>query len=175
MGRVIKLFIYFFAYQFLAGAIMIGGYMIANQTTDIPSAEQFMHDHLIWMQLLYALLLTAHLLGWKYVKRSDFSLSFPHTGKVLLTSVVFIIGMGCWTNYLTELTELPDRFADEFRMLMNHPIGIFSIVIMAPLMEELLVRGGMQGHLMRKWKNPLMEKSAVGYCCVISYFWINTW
>ena len=66
MGRVIKLFIYFFAYQFLAGAIMIGGYMIANQTTDIPSAEQFMHDHLIWMQLLYALLLTAHLLGWKY-------------------------------------------------------------------------------------------------------------
>ena len=155
MGRVIKLFIYFFAYQFLAGAIMIGGYMIANQTTDIPSAEQFMHDHLIWMQLLYALLLTAHLLGWKYVKRSDFSLSFPHTEKVLLTSVVFIIGMGCWTNYLTELTELPDRFADEFRMLMNHPIGIFSIVIMAPLMEELLVRGGMQGHLMRKWKNPL--------------------
>ena len=134
---------------------MIGGYMIANQTTDIPSAEQFMHDHLIWMQLLYALLLTAHLLGWKYVKRSDFSLSFPHTEKVLLTSVVFIIGMGCWTNYLTELTELPDRFADEFRMLMNHPIGIFSIVIMAPLMEELLVRGGMQGHLMRKWKNPL--------------------
>ena len=155
MGRVIKLFIYFFAYQFLTGAIMIGGYMIANQTTDIPSAEQFMHDHLIWIQLLYALLLTAHLLGWKYVKRSDFSLSFPHTGKVLLTSVVFIIGMGCWTNYLTELTELPDRFADEFRMLMNHPIGIFSIVIMAPLMEELLVRGGMQGHLMRKWKNPL--------------------
>ena len=86
MGRVIKLFIYFFAYQFLTGAIMIGGYMIANQTTDIPSAEQFMHDHLIWIQLLYALLLTAHLLGWKYVKRSDFSLSFPHTGKVLLTS-----------------------------------------------------------------------------------------
>lgn len=155
MGRVIKLFIYFFAYQFVAGAIMMGSYMIVNHTVDIPDAELFMKDHLLWIQLLYALLLTAHLLGWKYVKRSDFNLDFPNAKKVLLTSVVFIIGMGCWTNYLTELTELPDRFADEFRMLMNHPIGVFSIVIMAPLMEELLVRGGMQGHLMRKWKNPM--------------------
>lgn len=155
MGRVIKLFIYFFVYQFIALGIVIGVSMIVNHTGDIPDIRQFSQEQKLWLQILAPLLLTAHLLGWKYVKRSDLNLSFPNVKKVLLTSVVFIIGMGWWTNYLTELAELPDYYADEFRMMMNHPLGIFSIVIMAPLMEELLVRGGMQGHLMRKWKNPM--------------------
>lgn len=39
-------------------------------------------------------------------------------------------------------------------MIMRNPLGIISVVIMAPIIEELLFRGAIQGHLLRKWKHP---------------------
>ena len=71
MGRVIKLFIYFFVYQFIALGIVIGVSMIVNHTGDIPDIRQFSQEQKLWLQILAPLLLTAHLLGWKYVKRSE--------------------------------------------------------------------------------------------------------
>ena len=45
---------------------------------------------------------------------------------------------------------------DVFEQMMNNPLGIISIVVMAPLVEELLFRGAIQGHLMRMWKMPYL-------------------
>lgn len=64
--------------------------------------------------------------------------------------------MGLWTNYFSELAGLPDNMKDMFEQMMNNPLGIISIVVMAPLVEELLFRGAIQGHLMRKWKMPYL-------------------
>ena len=51
---------------------------------------------------------------------------------------------------------LPDNMKDVFEQMMNNPLGIISIVVMAPLVEELLFRGAIQGYLMRKWNMPYL-------------------
>ena len=44
---------------------------------------------------------------------------------------------------------------DTFRAMSRNVFGIISIAIMAPLVEELLFRGAIQGHLLRKGMKPL--------------------
>lgn len=156
MGRVIKLILYYFAYNFGIGILFMAGYAIALQTTDLASfsSDPGYISMTMLAQVLGTLAVCCHLLCWKYVKRDQLTLHFPKANKVMLASVILIVGMGFWTNYLTELTELPDVLKETFRKAMNDPFGIISVVIMAPLMEELLFRGAIQGYLMRKWKNP---------------------
>ena len=142
MGRVIKLFIYYLLYTFafsgiFAGGYMIytfafsgifaGGYMIANHTLEFPQSDPEVFQLTMWAQLLSTLAVGAHLLVWKYVKRDQLFLSFPNTAKVLLVSVILIVGMGFWTNYLTELTGLPNTMEEFFAQAMNNPLGIISI------------------------------------------------
>ena len=144
MGRVIKLVIYYFLYNFVFMGVVFGVYGFINHSADMPQSGPVYFNLSMWVQLLATLAVGIHLLAWKYVTRKDLRLDFPHTAKVLLVSVVLIVGMGCWTNYLTELTELPDVMEDLFAQAMNNPLGIISIVILAPIVEELLIRGGMQ-------------------------------
>ena len=79
---------------------------------------------------------------------------YHHSPKLLATSVVFILAMGLWTNYFNELADLPNNMQEAFEMIMRNPLGIIAVVIMAPIVEELLFRGAIQGHLLRKWKHP---------------------
>lgn len=156
MGRIIKLFIYFFLYQIAVFGVMTCGYMLAHGTFEVPvpSDPGYMRI-MLWAQLLFALAVGGHVILGKYVRPSELTLQFSHVGKVLGTSVVLIIGMGMWTNYLNELAGLPNTMEEVFNTMINNPLGIISIVIMAPLMEELLFRGAMQGYLLRKWKNQI--------------------
>lgn len=61
-----------------------------------------------------------------------------------------------WSNYLNELlgVSMSPQLQQAFEMLMQHPLGIISTVIMAPVVEELLFRGAIEGHLLRIWKKP---------------------
>ena len=141
MGRVIKLFIYYLLYTFAFTGIFSGGYMIANHTLEFPQSDATVFQLTMWAQVLSTLAVGVHLLVWKYVKRDQLSLSFPNAGKVMLASIILIVGMGCWTNYLTELTGLPDTMEEIFTKAMYNPLGVISIVVMAPIVEELLFRG----------------------------------
>ena len=156
MGRTIKLLIYYITYSYGIGALLYAGYMAVHHTTALPSlSEPSFFTLNMWAQVLSALAVSAHLLVWKYVDSGQMRLNFPHTGAVMFASALLIIGMGFWTNYLTELAGLPDEKKQLFELAMNHPMGIIAIVIMAPLMEELLFRGAMQGYLLSRWKNPV--------------------
>ena len=150
MGRVIKLVIYYFLYNLVFMGVVFGVYGFVNHTSDMPQSGPVYFNLSMWVQLFATLALGIHLLAWKYVTRKDLSFDFPNTAKVLLASVVLSVGMGLWTNYLTELTELPNVMEDLFNKMMYNPLGVISIVVMAPIVEELLFRGGMQGHLLRK-------------------------
>ena len=106
-------------------------------------------------QLLSTLAITLHILGWKYANFKT-QLNKPVDWKnIIPLSVALIVGMGLWTNYLNELADLPNNMKETFDLMMKNPLGIISIVIMAPLMEELLFRGAIQGHLLKIWKNPV--------------------
>ena len=114
MGRVIKLVIYYFLYNLVFMGVVFGVYGFVNHTSDMPQSGPVYFNLSMWVQLFATLALGIHLLAWKYVTRKDLSFDFPNTAKVLLASVVLSVGMGLWTNYLTELTELPNVMEDLF-------------------------------------------------------------
>ena len=157
MGRTIKLLLLYFAYQLAFFAVLVGVYMLKNGVVEMPdvSGSGYM-SVIMWAQFLSTLSVGLHVVLGKYVSIDVFRLKTSNRWAVLFASAVFIVAMGLWTNYFSELAGLPDNMKDVFEQMMNSPLGIISIVVMAPLVEELLFRGAIQGHLMRKWKMPYL-------------------
>ena len=98
--------------------------------------------------------MTWHLIHFKYVK---FSLkSFGEIPvKTILLSIPFILAGMIFINLCSEFTNLADNLQDTFRNMSRNVFGIFSMTVMAALVEELLFRGAIQGHLQRKGMKPL--------------------
>ncbi|MCF2581738.1 CPBP family intramembrane glutamic endopeptidase [Bacteroides caecigallinarum] len=157
MGRTIKLLLLYFAYQLAFFWVLVGVYMLKNGVMEMPdvSGSEYM-SVIMWAQFLSTLSIGLHVILGKYVSVDVFKLKIPNKWSILIASAVFIVVMGLWTNYFSELAGLPDNMKDVFEQMMNNPLGIISIVVMAPLVEELLFRGAIQGHLMRKWKMPYL-------------------
>ena len=157
MGRTIKLLLLYFAYQLAFFGVLVGVYMLKNGVMEMPdvSGSEYM-SVIMWAQFLSTLSIGLHVILGKYVSVDVFKLKIPNKWSILIASAVFIVVMGLWTNYFSELAGLPDNMKDVFEQMMNNPLGIISIVVMAPLVEELLFRGAIQGHLMRKWKMPYL-------------------
>ena len=156
MGRTVKLLLYYFAYQLAIYGIFVGIYMLVHGSTEMPDPTDSSYvTFLLGIQVVYNLAFGMHLLGWKYVKLDKMTWAHANSGKLMGTSFVFIIGLGLWNNYLSELVNLPNSMQDFFEDMMTHPLGILATVIMAPIVEELFFRGAIQGHLMRKWNNPV--------------------
>lgn len=155
MGRTIKLLLYFFAYQLAFMGVFICGYMIHKGVFEVPQTPDSTYTSLILLaQVLSTAAMGIHLLVEKYVPLDRKTWSYCSSSKVLIASVVFILALGLWTNYLSELADLPNSMQETFEMMMRHPLGIIAIVIMAPIVEELLFRGAIEGYLLRKWKHP---------------------
>lgn len=155
MGRTIKLLLYFFAYQLAFMGVFICGYMIHKGVFEVPQTPDSTYTSLILLaQVLSTAAMGIHLLVGKYVPLDRKTWSYCSSSKVLIVSIVFILALGLWTNYLSELADLPNSMQETFEMMMRHPLGIIAIVIMAPIVEELLFRGAIEGYLLRKWKHP---------------------
>lgn len=155
MGRTIKLLLYFFAYQLAFMGVFICGYMVHKGVFEVPQTPDSTYTSLILLaQILSTAAMGIHLLAGKYVPLDRKTWGYHSSSKVLVTSVVFILALGLWTNYLSELADLPNSMQETFEMMMRHPLGIIAIVIMAPIVEELLFRGAIEGYLLRKWKHP---------------------
>ncbi len=155
MGCTIKLLLYFFAYQLAFMGVAICGYMWYHHNFELPQTPDRLYTNLIMLaQVLSTAAVGIHLLAGKYVGLDQKTWGYHTSPKLLGTSVVFILAMGLWTNYFNELADLPNNMEAAFDMMMHHPLGIVAIVIMAPIVEELLFRGAIQGHLLRQWKHP---------------------
>ena len=160
MLRTIKLVIYFYLYQVLFTTIITlpgiwtqlmknGGDVMnltavrASSITDISLAMVLSGIAMIW-----------HLIHFKYVK---FSLkSFGEiSGKTIGLSIPFILAGMVFVNLCCEFLNLSDNMQDTFRAMSHNVFGILSATIMAPLVEELLFRGSIQGHLLRTGVKPL--------------------
>ena len=155
MGRTIKLLLLFFAYQLAVSGVLTILFMLWNHTTEVPNAMSDSYGiFLLVIQVVFSALVSAHLIIGKYVKLDKSHLRFCSQLVMWMLSLTLIVGMSLWNNYLSELFQLPNTMEDFLQTMMSHPLGIVATVIMAPLMEELLFRGAIQGHLMRIWKNP---------------------
>ena len=155
MLRTIKLLLYFFIYQLAVSGACSVFFMLWNHSLEIPDPSSKVYvTFLLSVQVVFTILLSAHLVFWKYVKLDRHSLAYYNSFKVMSLSLLFIVGLGLWNNYLSELFDLPNTMEQFFVEMMRHPLGIFATVVMAPIMEELLFRGAIEGHLLRTWKNP---------------------
>ena len=159
MVRICKLVIYYFLYQFLFTAlialpstwiqIMNNGGDVSNFTpgeTTITTTGLAM--------VLSGIAMIWHLIHFKYVK---FNLkNFGEvSGKTIGLSIPLIVAGMLFINLCSEFIGLPDLMQDTFRAMSRNVFGIISIAIMAPLVEELLFRGAIQGYMLRKGIKPL--------------------
>ena len=159
MGRICKLVIYYFLYQFLFTAIIAlpsTWIQIMNNGGDVSSftpGEITITTTGIAM-VLSGIAMIWHLIHFKYVKFNMKSFS-EISGKTVGLSIPFIVAGMVFINLCSEFLDLPDMMQETFRGMSRNVFGILSITIMAPLVEELLFRGAIQGYMHQKGMKPL--------------------
>lgn len=156
MGRSIKLVCYYFAYQLLF--IYLAGKVAIDWTTtgslDLHATESNITTAAAGM-VLAGVVMMWHLIHFNYVKFDKTSWTEVPARTVAL-SIPFIVGASFTFNIASEFVELPNLLEDTFMGMSRNVFGILSIAVMAPLVEELLFRGAIEGHLLRTGKSPRM-------------------
>ena len=159
MWRTIKLVIYYFLYQFLFTALIAlpsTWIQIMNNGGDVSSftpGETTITTTGLAM-ILSGIAMLWHLIHFKYVKFN--LISFKEIPlKTIGLSIPFIVAGMVFINLCSEFLGLPDMMQDTFLAMSRNIFGIISITVMAPLVEELLFRGAIQGYMLRKGMKPL--------------------
>ena len=158
MQQTVKLVIYYFLYQLLFTSLVtlptVWTQLMQNGGDLTSYAEAGSSTNMIGLSMvLSGIAMIWHLIHFKYVK---FNLkSFTEIPwKIIGLSIPFILAGMLFLNLGSEFLGLPDLMQDTFLAMSRNVFGIISITIMAPLVEELLFRGAIQGHLLRKGMNP---------------------
>ena len=159
MVRTIKLVIYYFLYQLLFTTLITLPSIWVELMNNGGDVNAFTgtesNNNIVGITMvLSGIAMIWHLIHFKYVK---FNLkSFGEvSGKTIALSIPLIVAGMIFINLCSEFIGLPDMMQDTFRAMSRNVFGIISIAIMAPLVEELLFRGAIQGHLQRKGMKPV--------------------
>ena len=159
MVRTIKLVIYYFLYQLLFTTLITLPSIWVELMNNGGDVNAFTgtesNNNIVGITMvLSGIAMIWHLIHFKYVK---FNLkSFGEvSGKTIALSIPLIVAGMIFINLCSEFIGLPDMMQDTFRAMSRNVFGIISIAIMAPLVEELLFRGAIQGHLLRKGMKPV--------------------
>ena len=73
---------------------------------------------------------------------------------VLGVSAIFVFSAMYVLNMLIEQADIPNTMEDTFMAMSHNFFGIISMALLAPVLEELLFRGAIQGMLQETLKNP---------------------
>lgn len=160
MGRAIKLVLYYFAYQ-LAFTFLVGlpaGIIKAmNEISGNGSLAYATGKNVASMtglvMVLAGIAMIWHLIHFKYVKFNKASWTEVPV-KTILLSIPFIIAAMFICNMASEFLELPNPMENTFIGMSRNVFGIIAIAVMAPLVEELLFRGAIEGHFLQTGKRP---------------------
>ena len=144
---IVKLVLYYFAYQLGFSAVALGlSRLIASM--DMVTATSL-------AMVASTLVMAWHLVHFGYVSiaRDRYrEVSRP----ILGMSIVFIFAATYVLNVLIEQAGIPNTMEDTFLAMSNNPFGVLSIALLAPVLEELLFRGAIQGHLQAVGQKPWM-------------------
>ena len=72
----------------------------------------------------------------------------------LLLSTVLVFTVIPTFNVLVQWFPLEDLLENEFDGLTHTIMGAFTISVLAPLLEEVMFRGAIQGYMMRRMRSP---------------------
>ena len=145
MWTIIKLILFYFAYQLGFSCVMMGVSRLIVPM-DMATMTSF-------TMVASTLLMTWHLIHFGYVRitRDRYKeVSLP----VLGVSVVFIFAAMYVLNLLIEQADIPNTMEETVIAMSRNPFGVLSIALLAPILEELLFRGAIQGRLQKLWSNP---------------------
>lgn len=170
---IAKLLLYYVVYQvvftFLAGLGM-GIYSVVSGNLDINKLNEmatmtnnneglvwFFGDNAVWVLatglFLSALMMLWHLVHFGYFKFGKNPLQQVKPNAMVL-SILLVFSSMFLFNIVAQWFELPDNLGEQMKKLSNNVLGVLSIAVLAPLLEEVLFRGAIQGYLMRKLKSP---------------------
>ena len=154
---IVKLILYYFAYQLGFSTIAMGlSHLIAlmDMITMTSLVMVFSTSVMAW-----------HLIHFGYVSlaRDRYKeASLPTLGM----SAVFILAAMYVLNLLIEQMGLPNTMEETFIAMSRNPFGVLSIALLAPLLEELLFRGAIQGRLheagLHPWRAILISSLIFG-------------
>ena len=158
MGRAIKLVLYYFAYQlaftFLVG-LPAGIIKVMNEISENDNLAYAVGKNTASMtglvMVLAGIAMIWHLIYFKYVQFNKTSWT-EVPAKTILLSIPFIIAAMFICNVASEFIELPNLVEDTFIGMSRNVFGIIAIAVMAPLVEELLFRGAIEGHFLQTGK-----------------------
>jgi hypothetical protein len=169
MKRAIKLLLVYVAIQLVCQFIVSVFYFIpkisevmkSGKTSPDEIADMLTGDgeQLVSVTAI-TLLISGILMAWYLIrgKYVNFSVqSFKEVPvRVIGMSLIFVIGALMTSNLITETMDLPDLMGDTF-ISMSHTVwGFLSMAVMAPVVEELLFRGAIQGHMLRIGYSPIL-------------------
>lgn len=98
-----------------------------------------------------AMLLFIHATKLFRLRRSLFT-SIALKPLLLSTALVFTVIPAF--NVLVQWLPLEDLLENEFDGLTHTILGVFTISVLAPLLEEVMFRGAIQGYMMRRMRFP---------------------
>lgn len=98
-----------------------------------------------------AMLLFIHVTRIYRLRMSIFTSIAP---RPLLFSTALVLTSIPTLNILVSWLPLENLLENEFDGLSHNLIGAFTISVIAPLLEEVMFRGAIQGYMLRKVRNP---------------------
>lgn len=143
--NIFKLIIYYFAYQlgFSAIAMGISQFIVPMDAVTMTSLAM----------VSSTVIMAWHLIHFGYVRLARDRYK-EVSAATLGVSVIFIFSAMYVLNLLIEQAGIPNTMEDTFIDMSRNPLGILSIALLAPILEELLFRGAIQARLQRSLKNP---------------------
>ncbi len=103
--------------------------------------------------MLSSLAMIAHLFFFGYVRPTkDFFARVR--GDILFLSILFVGCLMIVFNIVAAWLGLENKMEYEVGLLLGNVPGVLTVAVLAPVLEELLFRGAIQGLLMRFFKNP---------------------
>lgn len=145
MLTILKLILYYFAYQlgFSAVAMSISHFIAPMSAIAMTSLAM----------VASTLVMTWHLIHFGYVRIAQDKYREVRP-TVLGVAVVFIFAAMYVLNLIIEQIGLPNTMEETFLAMSHSPLGVLSIALLAPVLEELLFRGAIQGHLQAMIQKP---------------------
>lgn len=142
---IAKLVIYYFAYQLGFSALFMGlsHLMVPMDMTTMTSLAM----------VASTVVMAWHLTHFGYVDLARDR--YREVSRAVLgVSIVFIFAAMYVLNLLIEQAGIPNTMEETFIAMSRNPLGMLSIALLAPVLEELLFRGAIQGLLQRTLQRP---------------------
>ena len=136
---------------------------IPPEAIDFISNAKYLNDHpevqdcltnaraLATLFSTVSMLLFIHFAGYYKLRRGLWRSLAP---KPLFTSTLLVFSSIFALNIFVQWFPLEDNLDDVFDSLSHNALGVLGLAVLAPLLEEVLFRGAIQGALMRFFDRP---------------------